>query len=89
MALAGVSNEVRNNELTIMPAVMIFSVDKDFTLLYISTIHVNTDAMNGINLMKRFQRAVGWCKTVYGFRCLGRECQTLSGYVIFQKMLNL
>ena len=26
--------------------------------------------MNGINLMKIFQRAVGWCKTVYGFKCL-------------------
>lgn len=40
--------------------------------------------MNGINLMKIFQRAVGWCKTVYGFKCLTREQKPLSGHVIFQ-----
>ena len=34
--------------------------------------------MNGINLMKIFQRAVGWCKTVYGVKCLAREHQTLK-----------
>lgn len=40
--------------------------------------------MNGINLMKIFQRAVGWCKTVYGFKCLTREQKPLSGHVIFR-----
>ncbi len=40
--------------------------------------------MNGINLMKVFQRAVGWCKTVYGFKCLTREQKPLSGHVIFR-----
>ena len=40
--------------------------------------------MNGINLMKIFQRAVGWCKTVYGFKCLAREQKPLSGHVIFR-----
>ena len=43
----------------------------------------NKDAMNGINLMKVFQRAAGWCEAVYGVKCLTREQKTLSGYVIF------
>lgn len=44
--------------------------------------------MNGISLMKIFQRAVGWCKTVYLVKCLTREQTTLSGYVIFRKTMQ-
>ena len=40
--------------------------------------------MNGINLIKVFQRAAGWCEAVYGVKCLTREQKTLSGYVIFR-----
>lgn len=39
--------------------------------------------MNGINLIKVFQRAAGRCEAVYGVKCLTREQKTLSGYVIF------
>lgn len=46
--------------------------------------NINTDAMNGINLMKIFQRAAGWWKAVYLIKCLTREQKTLSGYVIFR-----
>lgn len=66
----------------------VFVVDKQNFFIYISSIHVNTDAMNGISLTKIFQRAVGWCKTVYGVKCLAREHQTLSGYVIFQASVD-
>ena len=40
--------------------------------------------MNGISLMKVFQRAAGWCEAVYVIKCLTREQKTLSGYVIFR-----
>ena len=39
---------------------MFFVVDKHKFFIYISNIHVNTDAVNGISLAKIFQRAVGW-----------------------------
>ena len=39
---------------------MSFVVDKHKFFIYISNIHVNTDAVNGISLAKIFQRAVGW-----------------------------
>ena len=39
---------------------MVFVVDKQKFFIYISSIHVNTDAVNGISLAKIFQRAVGW-----------------------------
>ena len=72
----------------ILLAKRVFVVDKQNCFIYISSIHVNTDAMNGISLTKIFQRAVGWCKTVYGVKCLAREHQTLSGYVIFQASVD-
>lgn len=72
----------------ILLAKRVFVVDKQNFFIYISSIHVNTDAMNGISLTKIFQRAVGWCKTVYGVKCLAREHQTLSGYVIFQASVD-
>ena len=43
-----------------MVAKMVFVVDKQKFFIYISSIHVNTDAVNGISLAKIFQRAVGW-----------------------------
>ena len=52
-------------------------------------LHLNKDAMNGINLMKIFQRAAGWCEAVYGVKCLTREQKTLSGYVIFRAKCTL
>ena len=61
-----------------MLAKRVFVVDKQNFFIYISSIHVNTDAMNGISLTKIFQRAVGWCKTVYGVEGLAREHQTLK-----------
>lgn len=72
----------------ILFAKLVFVVDKQNFFIYISNIHVNTDAVNGISLTKIFQRAVGWCKTVYGVKCLAREHQTLSGYVIFQASVD-
>lgn len=72
----------------ILLAKRVFVVDKQNFFIYISSIHVNTDAMNGISLTKIFQRAVGGCKTVYGVKCLAREHQTLSGYVIFQASVD-
>ncbi|MDO4393080.1 MAG: hypothetical protein Q4C80_01530 [Bacillota bacterium] len=38
--------------------------------------------MNGISLMKTFQRAAGWCEAVCRFRCLTREQKTSSGHVV-------
>ena len=72
----------------ILLAKRVFVVDKQNFFIYISNIHVNTDAVNGISLTKVFQRAVGWCKTVYRVKCLAREHRTLSGYVIFQASVD-